>query len=114
MNSENINWLKIKWMQFRKTDPSSIFVNYTFDEANSLEIKTRQTFARRRPKKPELKPFYSSKLPISVDKKNDLRSLCATSIIPKVYHEYYENLQTANSVHDQLLESDEDDYDTDE
>lgn len=116
-NGDKINWLKIKWLQFRKAYPNSIFINYSFDEAAFLEVKTKTSSARGRPQKPALKQLYHSKLPVSVAKMNDLLSLCATGIIPRAYHEYYENLTTSATVKDQLLESDvedEENYDTDE
>lgn len=53
-----------------------------------------------------LKIKYTSKLPISKAKKNDLLSLCKSGFIPNEDHKYYEDLPTSGKVKDKLPEPD--------
>lgn len=71
VSGDKIIRLKFKWLQFRKTALNSIFVNYSFDEAEFLEVRIRVSSSRGRPQKPVLQKLYDSKLPVSAAKKND-------------------------------------------
>lgn len=35
VTGERVNWLKVKWIQVRRNEETSIFLNYSFDIANS-------------------------------------------------------------------------------
>ena len=90
-----VNWLKVVWIQIRKTHPLSVFLNETFEPRKILEIKvaasTRsQNFLQQIPSNLDVR--YSKKIPISKNKKNDLLSLCKSGLIPQEFHSFYEQL----------------------
>lgn len=72
---QRVHWMKIRWLQFRKSDPHDIFFKYQFDgEFHSIKIKSsRKTKAVTAP----VPQLYSAKLPVSSAKKADLVSLCS-------------------------------------
>ena len=41
IDGKSVNLIKVKWLQYRKTAPDSIFVNYTYDEALFIEMKVK-------------------------------------------------------------------------
>ena len=88
---EKVNWLKVRWIQVKQTSQKSLFVNYTFDQNEFMEIKTEAAVITRRKGKKSNWPdhlnlCYEKKLPISVQKKSDLISLCQKEIIPEEFH----------------------------
>lgn len=114
-----INWLNVKWIEVRQSNPRSVFVNYTFDRQEFQEIQvqmsTRQRVGRAL-KWPEsysqLQLCYTSKLPISIAKKKDLVSLCEREIIPQEFHSYYASLPESKTEKDFVpFDSDEEDTD---
>jgi hypothetical protein len=97
---EKINWLKVRWIQVRKEEPRSLFINYSFSPDNFMEIKVQATTRNKgRPSGwlNEIPSCYQAKLPISVEKKKDLISLCKRGIIPEEFHSYYSSLTTIHS-----------------
>jgi len=106
VQGKRVNWMNIKWLQVRKETPDTLFVNYTFDPAQFLEI--RVTRRRSSHGHYQLKACYTEKRPVSVAKKNDLLSLCRSGIIPEDCHAYYNALVTDKTKKD-LLPSDEED-----
>ncbi len=91
---EKINWLHIKWIQVRQTEPKSIFVNYSFNENTFLEMKTQSVSTRRKKVKEmewpsQLDFCYQAKLPVTAQKKADLVSLCKKGVIPDEFQAYY-------------------------
>lgn len=113
-NGEKVQWLKIKWLRFRKDQPNVMFFKYDFDDENFREISVVQK--RGRSKKSEnialeLKKAYSARLPISTSKYGDLISLCDSGAIPSKYKDFFVGLPTLNTVFDRLEEPDvEEDY----
>ena len=118
-SGERINWLKVRWIQVRQNAPKSLFVNYSFNEKQFLEIKAKSVVTRKKGKKQDwpdqLSLCYQRKIPISVSKKADLVNLCDKAIIPEEYHGYYMNLPTDSSKKDRIPcpGSDEESEDTD-
>lgn len=116
---QRINWLKVKWIQVRKECPRSVFVNYTFNPEEFLEINI-QTHGKRKQQKSvkwprndsDLNMCYQSKLPISLKKRNDLLNLCNKEIIPEEYKNYYESLP-ANTKQKDYVPIESEDEDTD-
>ena len=115
---EKINWLQVKWIQVRKESPKSVFVNYSFDPQNFQEINVERTTRKkgRLFKWPEsekdLTLCYDTKLPISMQKKNDLVALCSKEIIPEEFHSYYESLPSSKKETDFVpMESSDEDTD---
>ncbi|KAK3090584.1 hypothetical protein FSP39_012887 [Pinctada imbricata] len=113
-----VNWLKVKWIRVAKEAPESMFVNYTFDPENFIEMNVS---ARGRGRNVnvgnvQLLTLYNEKLPVSQAKKDDLVSMCKSGIIPLAHHAYYEELSTGKGVKGRLPEPDanEEEQDTEE
>ena len=53
-----------------------------------------------------LKPLYSTSLPISRAKYNDLQDLCNKQVISSDFHNFYKNLVSSVKFKDMLNESD--------
>ena len=68
-HGERINWLKIKWLQVRKDCPNSLFVNYTFDADEFIEVVARTRKRGKCGTGLHLSKRYDSKLAISAAKK---------------------------------------------
>jgi hypothetical protein len=115
-----VNWLKIKWIQIRKDSPRSVFVNYTFNSEEFVEIQVQAPATRKQRKSnkwqqnnSDLSMCYQSKLPISLKKKKyDLINLCNREIITEEYKAYYESLPANTKQKDHVpIESEDDDTD---
>lgn len=87
-----IQWLKVKGIQVRQNTPKYIFVNYLFNPASFLKVDIQGTMTRQegrmRNQPLKLDYCYSSKLPISMQKKHDLVNLCGKGIVPDEFHGY--------------------------
>ena len=115
-NGERVNWLKLRWIQVRREEPRSLFVNYSFDETSFQEIKVQSSTRGRPTQEMDGISFaYSSKLRISSQKKKDLVNLCDKGIIPQEFHSYYSSLQVSSAKKDKIPSpgSDEESDDTD-
>ena len=109
-----VNWLKIRWLQVRKDEDKSIFVNYNFRPENFMELKTQKK-TRKQLNAGGQKLLYNAKLPISSAKKKDLLSLCESGIIPEDLHGYYRSLPVVANMKELLpLPDDADDMDDDD
>lgn len=118
INGERINWLNVKWVQVRRSNPRSIFVNYSFDEIQFAEVKVQSiTRNKGRPEQwpVELYSLYKNKLCISDAKKKDLLSLCQSGVIPEDYNHYYKSLPSKKGLKDKIPvpDGEESDIDTD-
>ena len=81
---ENIIWLLVRWLQVRQEAPKRLYVNDTFDESKFLEVITQHSGLRKKGhpvQRPEtgadMDKCYSSKLPITAKKREDLMNVCA-------------------------------------
>ena len=114
--NEKVNWLKIKWIQVRRDSPKSLFLNYSFDPQDFMEVEVMTRTRRKTHASTNLQIIpaaYSTKIPISVAKKQDLVKLCQKDIIPEEFHSYYMALPTSACCSDRIPapasdESDED------
>ena len=107
IEGSRVNWMKVKVVKVSKAHPTQVHVKQSFTDP---EFKVIDVFkpTRGRPsiaKKP-LKQKYLEKLPVSVQKKNDLLSLCDSLIIPARYREFYDALPTNKTATDHLPEPD--------
>jgi len=113
---EKVNWLKIKTLRYDKEYPNHLLYRYDYsDEFSKINIKLvkRRSTARTEfvPKEADqLKKVYTSMLPISTAKYNDLQKLCKQNVIPSQYHAWYASLPSTLRVLDlnPILESDSD------
>ena len=58
VNGKSVNWLKVKLLQYRKTDPDSVYVNYTYDK-NCFTEKKVKTKPKRGKKGLQISSLYS-------------------------------------------------------
>lgn len=118
VSGERINWLQVKWIEVRKENPKSVFVNYSFDTEGFQEINIERTTRKKGrlynwpENEKELSMCYETKLPISLKKKSDLVALCSKEIIPEEFHSYYEGLPSSKKERDFVpMESSDEDTD---
>ncbi|KAF9411522.1 hypothetical protein HW555_009714 [Spodoptera exigua] len=92
------------WLQYRKEDPDKIFIKDTYDK----NIPFQEIHLKKKRGKTVVYPVsaYSQRLKISSQKKNDLIKLCQDGQIPRIYHPFYENLPSSETVKDCLPEPD--------
>lgn len=91
-------------------------MNYSFDSMSfKVPVQTTSTRKKGRVQKwPEsvadLDKCYDTKIPISLQKKNDLVGLCTKDIIPEEFHGYFTSLAVSKAKKDTVpvLSSDED------
>nr|CAH7729952.1 unnamed protein product [Callosobruchus chinensis] len=94
-NQEKVQWLKIKWMRFEKTDPYLIKYKYELSDEEFLLIDVAGRRKRGRQQgwsSYELSKKYSQRIPISLKKKNDLLFLLLTKVIPTEYQQYIQDI----------------------
>nr|CAH7718008.1 unnamed protein product [Callosobruchus chinensis] len=94
-NQEKVQWLKIKWMRFEKTDPYLIKYKYELSDEEFLLIDVAGRRKRGRQQgwsSYELSKKYSQRIPISLKKKNDLLFLFRTKVIPTEYQQYIQDI----------------------
>lgn len=114
MNTENdkVNWLKIKWIRFQKTEPYLVQYKYDQDETEfkKMDILSKQRGGGRKKQWDSiiLSSKYAEKLPISEAKKKDLNYLLATKIIPSDYKNFYDELPTTKKSNLQVPSDEED------
>lgn len=96
---ETANWLKMKWIQYRKADPTRIFYkdqlsNTEFQSILIKKISTRSASGL----KDNVELLYKEPLCIEKRKLRSLLQLCSSLCIPTTYHPFYENLRSAEEV----------------
>lgn len=91
----NVNWLKISWQQYRKTDTNNIFFKYDKDleEFKAVQIIRRQS---RKNELPKLTQCFTEPKSIKIEKYSDMLDLCNKGIIPSHYHDFYKSLRTSD------------------
>lgn len=92
-DEETVNWLKIKWLQYRKNDPEHIYFKYDLDSESFKKIKVFRRGKRATSSRIILQKAYSGPIAISADKYNDLQELCRSGVVPSTYHDFYNHLQ---------------------
>ncbi|CAK1579940.1 unnamed protein product [Parnassius mnemosyne] len=92
---DNMNWLLLKWIQYRKESPKIIFFKNQLSEENFKSLPIQRKALRKSTMTPccDLQKLYNKKLKISANKLKDLKDLCAKGTIPSVYHDFYNDLE---------------------
>nr|CAH7744237.1 unnamed protein product [Callosobruchus chinensis] len=96
-NQEKVQWLKIRWMRFEKTDPYLIKYKYELSDEEFLLIDVAGRRKRGRQQgwsSYELSKKYSQRIPISLKKKNDLLFLLRTKLCSSKNPYFYTNNNT--------------------
>lgn len=96
----SVNWLTIRWCRYTKEFGTMLFK----ESLRENETFRTLSFKRRNKNLVQLQPAksYSSTLPVSVKKKNDLLSLLPQ--VAPIFHPFYETLKTDKDVKDTLLD----------
>ena len=96
ISGKAVNWKKLKWIQYRKDKPESLFIKQcTRGDKNAVQVEEN-------PKPVSLKRNYDGKLPISKAKHQNLLALCKSGIIPAEFPSNYKSLKTDASLRDRL------------
>ena len=111
IDGEIVNWNKIHWLLFKRSDPNIIWYKYRY-EGEFKQIRICSDKGRQ--KQPELKSAYSQAQLISEVKYKDLNRLCEALVIPSRYHAYYKNLPYSGNMIDRLDETDISEPDNDD
>ena len=110
ISGSTVNWMKIKWIHFDKAHSDEIRTKTSFDQDKFDVIKVTPSI-RGRPSTQlsHIKQLYSSKRPISKEKKANLLFLCTSRILPSEHRAFYENLASSGNAKntDGMMEEDE-------
>ena len=110
INGQKVNWLQIRFIQLHKGQEDLMYFKNGFDEDGFRTLRLTGSSKRSRPAPPKTLPLrYSSKLPISKPKHNDLMSLCHSGIIPEHHHHFFKSLPVSLSAKDRLPAQDKND-----
>lgn len=110
-DGKKVQWLKVKCLRYEKTNPGVIKFRYGYDGEYSILDMTKKTRRKKDPGAPGtsgeviVPKAYTSILPITQSKKNDLINLCRTDIIPVEFHSWFQSLPVNNQP-DRLPEPD--------
>lgn len=92
---KKVMWNNIKVFQVKKEHQDSIFYKNSYQDVDMKEIKVRQPQRGRRSML-VLTPAYSEPTKMSQLKKKDLLDLCKSNLIPKPYHDFFQNLRSSS------------------
>ncbi|XP_047543351.1 uncharacterized protein LOC125075686 [Vanessa atalanta] len=95
-----VNWLKIRWLQYRKEDNKHIYFKYDLEDDDFKMIKIIRRGKRLPVEQIVLKNAYDKPLPISSEKYDDLQDLCRQGIIPTQYHDFYKGFSVGTPTTD--------------
>ena len=109
-----IPWMNVKCVRVTKGNTNEVEIKTDYRSDYSKIVLRKQSQKTRNTKKANpvdvnisvLKQAYLKQLPISKAKKNDLMALCASSVINKRFHSFYEKLLHCDAVRDCLPEPD--------
>lgn len=99
-DGSNLNWLKVKWIQYRKEQPNKIFFKERLhdSEFRSIEVKKASTRNAASSLNAVIPKLYTTTLPIEKRKLMGLLKLCKSDSIKSAYHGFYEGLRTTHEV----------------
>lgn len=92
------NWHHVKWLRYEKNHPGFLFYKNSLNEDELFCRLNLSRRGRRGVLKPQLR--YNNPNRISVEKKRDLLSLL--QFINPVFHQFYEDLETSETVRNVL------------
>ncbi|CAH1958505.1 unnamed protein product [Acanthoscelides obtectus] len=104
-NKLKVEWMKIQWLLFKKSDPLKIYFKYSnqdFAPFDSVDVSKRNSSNSFK----ELNLLYPKGRKVDIKKKKDLLDLVC--FIPPIHHEFYQNLKTTHDQDDEIYsDSDE-------
>jgi len=92
MQGEKVEWMKIRWMRFRKDNPYKMMYKYTVGDDEFKEVNFQKQRKGRQQQKPiqNLPMLYPSGRRISQAKFKDIQDLM--KYVPPVHHEFYKSI----------------------
>jgi len=90
---EKVEWLKIRWMRFRKDSPYKMLYKYTVDDADEFkEVNFEKQRKGRQQDKPilQLPILYPAGRLISQAKYKDIQDLM--KYVPPIHHDFYNSI----------------------
>lgn len=94
-----VNWLKIKWLQYRKADPTRIFYKQKLSDQEFQSILIKKISTRTASGlRDNVESLYKQLLCIEKKKLQGLLQLCSSLCIPATYHSFYKNLRSTEEV----------------
>ncbi|KAG8173504.1 hypothetical protein JTE90_027253 [Oedothorax gibbosus] len=99
-----IPWKKVCCLEYRKTDPFSVYFKKEFDQ----DFAEATFKAEGKPSKLVIPNAYSKPIPLTSAKLKDLHTMCKNNTIPKEYHSYYSDLKSGSEEKEKLPEPDND------
>lgn len=92
IRGENVHWNDIKILKVTKEDPTTFFYKTSY-KAESIEVNVRNKRKKMTPiTELFLKPAYSKKQELSINKKKDLKELLTGILIPSFYQGFYNSI----------------------
>ena len=86
-NGQKVEWLKIQWLQVRKQEPYRLFFKYTVQEDLEFSsINLLKTYISCDISTIKLKPLYTERRVLSVEKVADVKRLL--KYVPPVHHTF--------------------------
>jgi hypothetical protein len=102
---EKVEWLKIQWLQVRKSEPLKLFFKYTLQD--DMPFSCVSFVKRGRPVNwpVTLKKLYPAKRPLSAEKLADIKKLL--KYVPPLHHEFYNCMTVSANIVDIIDEEDD-------
>lgn len=100
-DGDRVVWNDIRKIYMQASSPYLVFYNDTYDsEATMKCLNVRHKIRSKNAANvnPQLQRKYHKRPKISSLKKRDLLSLCDANVIPSVYRDYYESLETTENI----------------
>lgn len=91
------------WFQYRKSETSKVFAKLDYNDTDFFELNVK---AKRGRVNRASVAAYKTRISVSSPKKRDLLQLCSQSLIPRVYHSFFEKLPSSENQRDRLAEPD--------
>lgn len=92
-----VNWLKIKWLRYRKSHPGTIQFRYDYDSDFCTIVVNKAVRGHPNTISDSVGKLYSAQPGITQAKYKDLLSLCDCKAIPADYHGFYSSLSVNGS-----------------
>ena len=97
-----VKWKNVRWLRYNKTNPDCIFSKYNLEEPTPFLCPRGKM--QRRNSSSIISSAYSNQLQICYKKAGDILSLCQTSVIPKLSHNFYKTLKSGQTAEAAIVE----------
>lgn len=105
-NKSKVEWLKIQWLFYKKSDPFVIYYKYSNNSDvlfDSVSISKRNSVHAS--ENIQLNILYPNGHKIDIKKKKDLLELLP--FIPPIYHNFYKHMKTSDNPSEEIFSEEE-------